>query len=87
MKTKGKDWRYEKEYRILLAYREIKENVVKFNKDILKEVILGSRVDENFKKRVLDIIQKDYLEKGYCVEVFESSLDDQRYKLNIKRIN
>lgn len=70
-----------------MAYREIKENVVKFNKDILKEVILGSRVDESFKKRVLDIVQKDYLEKGYCVEVFESSLDDQRYKLNIKKIN
>ena len=85
--TKGEDWKYEKERRIILAYGDIKKNTIKFNKSTLKEVILGSKVDESFTKQVFNIIKKDYLAKGHSVEVFESRLDDQRYKLNIQKIN
>lgn len=87
MTTKGKDWKYEKEHRIILPCKDKNGKIIKFNKSALKEVILGSKVDESFKKQVLNIIKKDYLEKGHSVEVFESRLDDQRYKLNIQKIN
>ena len=85
--TKGEDWKYEKERRIILAYGDIKKNIIKFDKSILKEVIVGSKLNESFTKQVFNIIKKDYLAKGHSVEVFESSLDEQRYKLNIKKIN
>jgi len=85
--TKGEDWKYEKEHRIILPYGDIKKNIIKFDKSILKEVIVGSKAEESFMKQVFDIIKKNYLAEGYPVEVFESSLDDKIYKLNIKKIN
>jgi hypothetical protein len=85
--TKGEDWKYEKERRIILAYGDIKKNIIKFDKSILKEVIVGSKLEESFTKQVFNIIKKDYLADGHSVEIFESSLDNQRYKLNIKKIN
>ena len=85
--TKGKDWKYEKEHRIIFPCKDENEKIIKFNKSALKEVILGSKVDESYKKQVLNIIKKDYLEKDHSVEVFESRLDDQKYKLNIQKIN
>jgi len=85
--TKGKDWNYEKEYRIILARGDKKKNIIKFDKSILKEVIVGSKLNESFTEQVFNIIRKDYLAEGHSVEVFESSLDNQRYKLNIKKIN
>ena len=85
--TKGRDWNYEEERRIILAYGDIKKNIIKFDKSILKEVIVGSKLNESFTEQVFNIIRKDYLAEGHSVEVFESSLDNQRYKLNIKKIN
>lgn len=85
--TKAKDWNYEEERRIIFAHGDIKKNIIKFDKSILKEVIVGSKLNENFTKKVFSIIKKDYLAEGHSVEVFESSLDNQRYKLNIKKIN
>ena len=87
MKTKGKDWEYEKEHRIILAYNDEKSTLMKFDKSALKEVILGSKVEPTYKEQVLAIIKKDYLEKGHSVEVFHSRLDDLSYKLNIHKIN
>jgi hypothetical protein len=87
MTTKGKDWEYEKERRIIFAYKEIRQNIIKFKKPALKEVILGSSIRDSFKRQVLNLITKDYLANGYFVEVFESRLDDQRYKLNIEKID
>lgn len=85
--TKGKDWEYEKERRIIWPYGEINKNIVIFDKSALKEVIVGSKVDGKFAEQVFSIIKKDYLAEGHFVEVFESSLDEQRYKLNINKIN
>ncbi|MHC4334517.1 MAG: DUF2971 domain-containing protein [Planctomycetota bacterium] len=85
--TKAKDWNYEQEHRIILARGDIKKNTIKFDKSILKEVIVGSKLNESFTEQVFNIIKKDYLAEGHSVEVFESSLDNQRYKLNIKKIN
>jgi hypothetical protein len=87
LRTKGTDWNYEKEHRIILAHGDIKKNIIKFDKSMLKEVIVGSRLNESFTEQVFNIIKKDYLAEGHSVEVFESSLDNQRYKLNIKKIN
>jgi len=83
--TKGTDWRYEEEHRIILPHKD--EKIIKFNKSMLKEVILGSKVKKSFKRQVLNIIKKDYLENGHSVEVFESSLDNKRYKLNIEKMD
>lgn len=84
--AKGIKWEYEKEHRIILPYKDKMRRIITFNKSSLKEVILGSKIDASYKKQVLDIIKRVYLDKGHHVEVFESQLDDQRYKVNIQNI-
>lgn len=88
--TKATDWYYEKERRIVIPYGEygeVKKNIIKFDKSALKEVIVGNKLNQAFIEKVFTIIQKDYIAKGHSVEVFESSLDEQQYKLNIRKIN
>lgn len=85
--TKAKDWNYEKERRIIMPHGELKKNIIKFDKSILKEVIVGSKLKQTFVEKIFTIIKKDYLAEGHSVEVFESSLDEQKYKLNIRKIN
>jgi len=86
LKTKGKSWEYEQEYRIILPHGEINKNIVRFDKSILKEVILGYNIQNKFKEQLLELIANEYISKGYNVDVFESHLSDRRFELNIEKI-
>lgn len=86
LKIKGKSWEYEQEHRIILPHGEINKNIIRFDKLILKEVILGCNIQNKFKEQVLELIANEYISNGYNVDVFESHLSDSRYELNIEKI-
>jgi len=86
LKNKGKSWEYEQEHRIILPYGEINKNIIRFDKSVLKKVILGYKIKDTFKQQVLEIIANEYISNGYIVDVFQSSLSDSRYELNIEKI-
>ncbi len=86
LKTKGKSWEYEQEHRIILPYGEINNNIIRFDKSVLKEVIFGSKIQDKFKEQVLELIENEYISKGYNVDVFQSHLSSSRFELNIKKI-
>jgi hypothetical protein len=86
LKIKGKDWEYEQEHRIILSHGEINKNIIRFDKSVLKEVILGHNIQDKFRKQVLELIANEYISNGYSVDVFQSSINDSRYELNIEKI-
>lgn len=86
LKSKAKSWEYEQEYRIILPHGETNKHIIRFDKSILKEVILGCNIQAKFKEQVLELISNEYISNGYNVDVFESHLSDSRYELNIKKI-
>ena len=71
---------------MILARGEVNKNIIRFDKSVLKEVVLGCRIDPAFKQQVLELIANEYISKGYNVDVFESHLSDSRYELNIEKI-
>jgi hypothetical protein len=86
MKTKACDWEYEKERRIIIPYRELNRNVVTFPKESLREIIIGCRVHDGFRKEVLDIISAEYLANGYKVSIYQADLEDDSYSLRFQRV-
>lgn len=86
MKTKARNWEYEKERRIIVPYRELNKNVVTFAKESLREVIIGCRVHDDFRKEVLDIISAEYLSSGYKVSVYQADLEDDSYSLRFQGV-
>jgi hypothetical protein len=84
--TKAKSWEYEQEHRIILPYGETNTRIIKFDKSVLREVILGCTMQDKFKEQVLALIGNEYISKGYSVDVFQSRLSDSRYELNIEKI-
>lgn len=85
--TKGKDWKYEQERRIILPYAEINTRVLHYDRSALKEVILGRNMSNTFKSDIISLLRSEYAAKGCKVDIFQSELDDREYKLNIKQIN
>lgn len=85
--TKGKDWEYEQERRVILPYAEINTRVLHYDRSALKEVILGRNTTETFKSEIISLLMSEYIVKGCKVDIFQSELDDREYKLNIKQIN
>jgi hypothetical protein len=85
--TKGKDWKYEQERRLILPYAEINTRVLHYDRSALKEVILGRNMTDIFKNDIISLLRSEYKAKGLKVDVFQSELDDREYKLNMKQIN
>lgn len=86
-KTKSIDWQYERERRITMPYRDIKKRLIKYDKSALKEVILGCKTNDEFKQQVISLIKNEYSSKGYTVDIFQSSIDRNDYRLNINKLN
>lgn len=84
METKGTDWKYEQERRVILPYAEINKRVIHYDKSALKEVILGFRITKGFKEEVIRIVKTEYEVKGHHVNIFQSERDDKEYKLNTR---
>ena len=62
MKTKSKDWEYEKEIRIIKISTFFEnDRYFQFNKDSLVEIIFGSRVEEIEESHIINLaIQMGY---------------------------
>lgn len=86
LKTKGLDWVYEQERRILLPYRGLEKHLVTFAKASLSKVILGCRISPDFRREVLNIIASQYWLAGHAVNVYQADLDEGSYSLKFKKV-
>jgi hypothetical protein len=86
LKTKAKDWEHEQEHRIILPHGEINKNVVRFHRSSLKEIILGCKIRDDFKNKLLSTIRTEYISQGYSVDVYQSSLHESRYTLSFEKL-
>lgn len=86
--TKHRDWRFEEEYRVLdLVNDGEPHNFYKFKKETLKKVILGIKTSEKTAKDVIDIVENEYLQKGYSVELYKMKPLDKQYAIKPEKIN
>lgn len=85
-KTKSVDWQYERERRITMPYRDIKKRLIKYDKSALKEIIFGCKTDDKFKQQVIRIVENEYSSQGYIVNIYQSSIDRNDYRLNISKL-
>ncbi len=92
--SKSKEWAYEKEWRIIkpldtASYTEPRHPypvcLFSFPRQLVKEVILGCMMSDENKNNILKILSENTEYKD--VAVYQSELDKEEYKLNLKRIN
>ncbi len=84
---KSKDWKYEKEYRILLPVDDASNNndsdpamlLFKIDPENIKQVILGCRMTEINKEYIYNILAP------YDIQIMESQPHPAHYKLNFKK--
>ena len=81
--TKFGDWNYEKEYRSILWYDNVNKKIIKFRKDILKEVIFGMRTPEAEKNKITDLVNEIYIKKGFDVKLKTARQAQKDYKILI----
>jgi hypothetical protein len=85
--TKIHEWHYEREYRMILPESHIhRKNIFKYDKSCLKHVTFGLKVRSQDKIRVYNIINENYLKKGFKVEFFQAKQETGKYKLKIEPI-
>lgn len=82
--SKGMQWDYENEYRIMVRVIDFSEKNglkknIKFSKKILKEVIFGLKCSIEDKKTIRSIIK----DKGYDVKFFKCERKKNEYGLDI----
>ncbi len=85
--NKAKYWEYEKEHRIVLAYKEYKTKVLRFDRRFLRELYLGARISVPGKTKVLEIVKDEYLNKNIPVRVFQTKISAKRFELDIEEID
>lgn len=84
MKVKYKGWKYEKEYRVIALMDHIKSRKVRFKKDLLSEVIFGSRILEDEKRVIKEVVQNHYIDQGYPVKFLQAEEERRAYKLILR---
>lgn len=84
LKVKHKEWRYEKEYRLIALMEHIKTRNVRFCKEILGEIIFGLRISENDKRVIKEIVKHHYIEQGFNVKLFQVREKQREYKLYLE---
>ena len=78
--TKFKDWKYEKEYRLIID----KNNVpIKIDDTIIVEVILGVNMCDKYRKEIKNILRSI----NQNIKLFKAELDNQKYGLKFKEID
>lgn len=86
--TKHFDWKYEKEYRVFDGTDEEGPYLLyKFKKETLKKVILGIYTPAEVVKEVIEILKKEYWQKGYKVELYKMQPINGKYSMIPKKIN
>lgn len=83
---KHPDWAYEKERRIALAPAQIKQQMVNYEKDVLKEVIIGYKTKKEDIDRLLRILKSNYPNSGKDIELKRAVPVEGKYLLKIEAI-
>jgi hypothetical protein len=89
--TKSTEWSYEEEYRIIRFLNNIKKlsysdsngydiYVKEFPKELITGIILGSKIDSDYKTKLYDIIE----ENSYNINIKQASLSPENYKIILK---
>lgn len=78
--TKSIIWKYEDEIRIIKFGSS--DTVIKIPKESIKEIILGYKLNSKVKKEIINFVKSNLT--NTCV--FESSLDQFEFKLNIVKL-
>lgn len=80
LSTKSKVWNYEDEYRIVVD--GLARKTISFNKEIIKHIVFGTKMQHSEKLEILDFVQKNKID---CV-ISELSLDLEKFILNESRV-
>ena len=80
LSTKSSHWEYEEEYRIVKVFAANK--VFKLNDAAFKEIIFGCRMNPESKQEIIKIAKS----KSSKIRLYDSVIDDQKFKLNIVEI-
>lgn len=91
--TKSTDWEYERELRMIGNPRIADEHALspdgqdirlfRFPAECLQEIIFGIRTPSTERKRLTDLVKARFNE----VRVFAAPLNDERFDLDISRLN
>jgi hypothetical protein len=85
--TKLHAWYYEHEYRITLPESHSHTiEILNYDKSRLKRVIFGLKVGNLDQIRVYNIINENYLKKGFKVEFFQAKQEIGKYEIKIEPI-
>lgn len=79
--SKSIDWKYEQEFR--LFFKNITKRNVKIDKEGIKKIYLGAKMNKFDKDIWMELINK-YLEN---IKIFEAKTDNEKFKLRFKRIS
>jgi hypothetical protein len=82
VKTKSIIWIYEKEYRIILFKRIMKNNPIHFDQNEISEIIFGINADEKSKQKIRDIISR-YKDNGKWINYYQCTREKGRYKIKL----
>lgn len=81
---KYEDWRYEKESRISILYKDYKKHNYKFKKDILSSINFGVDISSDYKKKVIELVSHKYNKNGIDVKFFQAKKSDDEFGLEFK---
>lgn len=87
--TKSIEWAYENEYRMLMDLDKADESqkdiyLFKFPKESIKSIYLGTRISDENKSKILDIIYND--EDFQKINIFQANISKEHYKLEFTNI-
>jgi hypothetical protein len=84
--NKAKYWEYEKEHRIILAFKEYRSKILRLDRKFLREVYFGARISKADKEKFINIIKDEYLKDGISVKVFQTLLSEKRFELDTEEV-
>jgi hypothetical protein len=79
--TKGVDWAYEKEYRILMHDTFLKSQKIVYKKECLSGMIFGCRALDSNKELIMTIVNNVYPKNS--VRFYDAKIVKNKYKLEI----
>jgi len=87
LKTKHKDWEYERERRIIYPYRYVNKQNIKFDKSILGQIIFGVKTSNSEKYKIINVVKKNYIDQGFDVKFYQAKYKQHVYGLDIIDMN